>query len=140
MENEYLEVLIEENSIISEVLLKQNELKEAVNKKNWTELLEVISKINNLMDSFNKLDEKRETLASSRKNDSENEKSLLVEVRGKLVKCRAENKALSDYINITRGFVQRTIDEALPQSKNKLYSRKGYIVQQPASVVVNTLF
>ena len=37
--------------------------------------------------------------------------------------------------------VQSIIDNALPQSRNKLYSRNGNIIQsQPQSVVVNTLF
>ena len=50
-------------------------------------------------------------------------------------------KVLSEYINITKGFVQSIIDNALPQSRNKLYSRNGNIIQsQPQSVVVNTLF
>ena len=92
------------------------------------------------MDSFNELDTERESLASEKKTYSEEENNLLALVRGKLVQCRSENKALGDYIDITKGFVQKTIDEALPQSKNRLYSKKGYIVQQPESVVVNTLF
>ena len=51
--------------------------------------------------------------------------------------CNAKN----EYINITKGFVQSIIDNALPQSRNKLYSRNGNIIQsQPQSVVVNTLF
>mgnify|MGYP006974640767 FL=1 len=68
-------------------------------------------------------------------------KRILSIVRGKLVKSRTENKVLSEYINITKGFVQSIIDNALPQSRNKLYSRNGNIIQsQPQSVVVNTLF
>ena len=68
-------------------------------------------------------------------------RELLAKVRGKLVRCRTENKALGDYINITRNFVQGVIDHSLPQTRSKVYSRNGNIIQkQPHSVVVNTLF
>lgn len=140
MENEYIEILLEENKVLSEVLESQALLRKTVNDKDWSNLLDVISRINLLMDSFNILDEKREKIASGKKNDSEEEKKLLSEAKSKLLRLRTENKALSEYIDITRGFVRKTIDEALPQSKNKLYTKKGYSVHQPESVVVNTLF
>lgn len=140
MENEYIETLLEENKVLSEVLENQALLRKTVNDKDWSNLLDVISRINLLMDSFNVLDEKREKIASGKKNDSEEEKKLLSEAKSKLLRLRTENKALSEYIDITRGFVRKTIDEALPQSKNKLYTKKGYSVHQPESVVVNTLF
>lgn len=140
MENEYIETLLEENKVLSEVLENQALLRKTVNGKDWSNLLDVISRINLLMDSFNVLDEKREKIASGKKNDSEEEKKLISEAKSKLLRLRTENKALSEYIDITRGFVRKTIDEALPQSKNKLYTKKGYSVHQPESVVVNTLF
>lgn len=140
MENEYIETLLEENRVLSEVLENQALLRKTVNDKDWSNLLDVISRINLLMDSFNILDEKREKIASGKKNDSEEEKKLLSEAKSNLLRLRTENKALSEYIDITRGFVRKTIDEALPQSKNKLYTKKGYSVHQPESVVVNTLF
>ena len=61
-------------------------------------------------------------------------------LRGKLVKCRTENKALSDYISVTRNFVRKVIDNALPQTRNKVYTKSGIVQKQPQSVVVNTLF
>ncbi len=140
MNRDYAEVLEKEDKVISEVLVEQNRLREAVIEKDWIELVDVTARLNFLMDSFNELDAERESLASEKKSYSEEENNLLALVRGKLVQCRSENKALGDYIDITKGFVQKTIDEALPQSKNRLYSKKGYIVQQPESVVVNTLF
>ena len=93
------------------------------------------------MDRFNKLDEEREEITSIDDTKNPIYINLLSDVRGKLVKSRTENKVLSEYINITKGFVQGIIDNALPQSRNKLYSRNGYIIQnQPESVVVNTLY
>ncbi|MBQ5878361.1 MAG: hypothetical protein IIW71_11285 [Treponema sp.] len=136
-----IEVLNEQNSILDVVLTKQQELRNSVNEKNWTNLMTVISEINLSMDKFNKLDEEREEITTAEDVANSEYKRILSTVRGKLVKSRTENKVLSEYINITKGFVQSIIDNALPQSRNKLYSRNGNIIQsQPQSVVVNTLF
>lgn len=136
-----IEVLNEQNSILDVVLAKQQELRNSVNEKNWTNLMTVISEINLSMDKFNKLDEEREEITTTEDISNSEYKRILSTVRGKLVKSRTENKVLSEYINITKGFVQSIIDNALPQSRNKLYSRNGNIIQsQPQSVVVNTLF
>lgn len=136
-----IEVLNEQNSILDVVLTKQQELRNSVNEKNWTNLMTVISEINLSMDKFNKLDEEREEITTAEDISNSEYKRILSMVRGKLVKSRTENKVLSEYINITKGFVQSIIDNALPQSRNKLYSRNGNIIQsQPQSVVVNTLF
>ena len=97
--------------------------------------------VNEMMDAFNELDKEREELALGGLQEDAETYGLLAEIRGKLVKSRIENKALSDYISITREFVKGIIDTAVPQSRNRLYSRNGYVVQpQPESVVVNTLF
>ena len=136
-----IEVLNEQNSILDVVLTKQQELRNSVNEKNWTNLMTVISEINLSMDKFNKLDEEREEITTAEDVANIEYKRILSTVRGKLVKSRTENKVLSEYINITKGFVQSIIDNALPQSRNKLYSRNGNIIHsQPQSVVVNTLF
>ena len=136
-----IEVLNEQNSILDVVLTKQQELRNSVNEKNWTNLMNVISEINLSMDKFNKLDEEREEITTTEDISNSEYKRILSIVRGKLVKSRTENKVLSEYINITKVFVQSIIDNALPQSRNKLYSRNGNIIQShPQSVVVNTLF
>lgn len=136
-----IEVLNEQNTILDVVLTKQQDLRNSVNEKNWTNLMTVISEINLSMDKFNKLDEEREEITTAEDVANSEYKRILSIVRGKLVKSRTENKVLSEYINITKGFVQSIIDNALPQSRNKLYSRNGNIIQsQPQSVVVNTLF
>lgn len=141
MTKDYHNVLEDENKIISKVLDKQNELRNSIKEKNWELLMDNVTSINELMDQFNKLDKKREEISIIEANDDAETYELLAKVRGKLVKCRIENKALSDYINISRNFVKEIIDTALPQSRNKLYSRNGFVVQpQPACVVVNTLF
>ncbi|MDE5898223.1 MAG: hypothetical protein K2H09_03005 [Treponemataceae bacterium] len=137
----YRAVLEEENAVLDDVLAKQKEFRAAVNGRQWPDLVNVISAINLRMDQFNRLDERRAAFSASEEMDGAECSSILAEVRGKLVRCMAENKALGDYINITRNFVKGVIDNALPQSRSMVYSRSGAIVrQQPQSVVVNTLF
>lgn len=137
----YMEVLEAEDNVLSKVLDSQRLLRNAVKEKSWQHLMDMISAINLLMDEFNELDEKRAEIAISVNEDSSDVRQKLSVVRGKLVRCRAENKALSDYINISRMFIQGVIEKALPQTRSKVYSRNGSIVQnKPQSVLVDTLF
>ena len=141
MNGKYRDVLVSENKLISDVLCRQQALRDAVNNKDWTALMDAAGDVNEMMDAFNELDKEREELALGGLQEDAETYGLLAEIRGKLVKSRIENKALSDYITITREFVKGIIDTAVPQSRNRLYSRNGYVVQpQPESVVVNTLF
>lgn len=145
----YKDILQQEDAVLSAVVASQAELRAAVNAKDWTNLMKVVSDINLEMDKFNRLDDERENFlkagnggfaAGSADFDRETNE-LLAKVRGKLVRCRSENKALGDFINITRNFVQKIIDTALPQSRTKVYGKGGgFIQKQPDSVVVNTLF
>ena len=141
MNGKYRDVLVSENKLISDVLCRQQALRDAVNNKDWTALMDAAGDVNEMMDAFNELDKEREELALGGLQEDAETHGLLAEIRGKLVKSRIENKALADYISITREFVKGIIDMAVPQSRNRLYSRNGYVVQpQPESVVVNTLF
>ena len=141
MNGKYRDVLVSENKLISDVLCRQQALRDAVNNKDWTALMDAAGDVNEMMDAFNELDKEREELALGGLQEDAETYGLLAEIRGKLVKSRIENEALSDYISITREFVKGIIDTAVPQSRNRLYSRNGYVVQpQPESVVVNTLF
>ena len=141
MNGKYRDVLVSENKLISDVLCRQQALRDAVNNKDWTALMDAAGDVNEMMDAFNELDKEREERALGGLQEDAETYGLLAEIRGKLVKSRIENKALSDYISITREFVKGIIDTAVPQSRNRLYSRNGYVVQpQPESVVVNTLF
>ena len=141
MNGKYRDVLVSENKLISDVLCRQQALRDAVNNKDWTALMDAAGDVNEMMDAFNELDKEREELALGGLQEDAETYGLLAEIRGKLVKSRIEIKALADYISITREFVKGIIDTAVPQSRNRLYSRNGYVVQpQPESVVVNTLF
>ena len=141
-QTELISVLSKENSILDEVILNQQSFRKAVNSKNWQNLMSVSAKINSLMDNFNLLDEKRDFLMQNNADSALNEKinQILTILRGKLVKCRTENKALQDYILITKNFVQKVIDSSLPQSTCKVYTKSGIVQKQPKSVVVNALF
>ena len=130
--NPLLSILSEENKILDEVILNQVSFRQAVTQKNWQMLMSLSSSIGKLMDTFNSLDEKREELMQDKMESFEKDEKFIeffTVLRGKLVKCRTENKALSDYISVTRNFV-----------RNKVYTKSGIVQKQPQSVVVNTLF
>ena len=134
----YKDILIEERDVLSNIIDRQNELRKAVKEKDWTKLMDIISAVNVAMDKFTALYEKRESL--SRDINSGECFDLLCEVRGKLLKCRVENNALNQYVGTASRFVRGIVNEALPQSRPRLYSHRGRVVQaQPKSIVVNTL-
>ena len=134
----YKDILIEERDGLSNIIDRHNELRKAVKEKDWTKLMDIISAVNVAMDKFTALDEKRESL--SRDINSGECFDLLCEVRGKLLKCRVENNALNQYVGTASRFVRGIVNEALPQSRPRLYSHRGRVVQaQPKSIVVNTL-
>ncbi len=139
---EFENILKLEDSILDQLSDKQALLRASVTEKNWEKLTNVVSQINSVSDSFMEIDKKREDI-----QDKLSVKDLrpyfdqLGKLRTKLLKCKVENKALGKYVNITKNFVQGVIDNALPQSGNRVYSNKGIIVQpQPQSLVVNQLF
>ena len=140
----YRDILESEETVLSEIIEKQMKLKKAVNDKNWSCLMECISELDELAEKFNALDEQRaqfsdENAGKVEMNDEE--VALLSRVRGKLIKSRAESRAMCEYIHITKEFVQTVLDTAVPNSRARVYSRKGYITNsQPSSVVLNTLF
>lgn len=139
MENEYLKILDEENKAILKVLECEEKFRKSVKEKNWNEMTTFSSEMNDLLDFFNSLDERRESLSKEKKGFSEHEKNLLLEIKEKLLRARIESRAIGEYIKLNRDFIERTVLEALPQSKNRLYSKKGFVVQKPESVVLNTL-
>jgi hypothetical protein len=135
-------ILTKENVLLDKVLVEQSALRKAVNDKKWENLMDTISAINILADDFRKTESERQRLYDEESDEAKKAvMPLLARVRGKLVKSKTENQALGDYIKITRGFIQGVLDEAVPQSRSKVYSRSGKIVHsQPSSVVVNTLY
>ena len=145
MSNEYEnfeQILNKEEELLDSLTEKQAEFKVAVMGKDWEKLTSVINKINVQTDDFVELDAQREEMQqkmSAKQVKPYSEK--LGTLRAKLLKWKIENKALEKYVSITKDFIKEVVDNALPQSGNKVYSRRGMIVQpQPQSVVVNQLF
>ena len=135
-------ILNREDEVLTSLSEKQSEFKAAVREKNWEKLTTVINEINLQTDTFMEIDSQRESaqdqLDASEVKEYTEKLSIL---RAKLLKWKIENKALEKYVGITRDFIKGIVDNALPQSRNKVYSKKGMIVQpQPQSVVVNQLF
>ncbi len=142
MNEEFKIILEDENNLLEHIAEEQSALRLAVEKKNWNDLMTSISEINLMSDAFKTLDTRREKLQKSiNKEELSAYSQTLLNLRSKLLKCKAENKAFASYVNISRSFIQQVVEKALPQSRNKNYSRTGHIVQpQPQSVVVNQLF
>ena len=142
MNEEFKIILEDENNLLDHITEEQLALRLAVEKKNWNDLMTSISEINLMSDAFKTLDTRREKLQKSIARDElASYSETLLNLRLKLLKCKAENKAFASYVNISRSFIQQVVEKALPQSRNKNYSRTGHIVQpQPQSVVVNQLF
>lgn len=136
------EILNEEEETLINISQKQSELKLAVKEKNWEKLTGLITEINIQTDKFQDIDKKRDDVQKTMKvKEIQPYFEKLGELRKLLLRCKIENQALGRFVNIARDFVKEVVDNALPQSRSKLYSKKGVIVQpQPKSVVLNQLF
>ena len=134
--------LDKEAKVLTELADKQVAVKQSVIDRDWENLVVLISDVNRLSDSFKEIDVKRDQLQNSLdENTLKNYYSQLGSLRSQLLKCKVENRVITDYVNIAKTFIQEVVEKALPQSRNKNYSRNGKIVQpQPLSVVVNQLF
>ena len=145
MSNEYEnfeQILNKEEELLDSLTEKQAEFKVAVMEKNWEKLTSVINKINVQTDAFVELDGQREEIQyKMRAKELKPYSEKLGTLRAKLLKWKIENQALEKYVSITKDFIKEVVDNALPQSGNKVYSKRGMIVQpQPHSIVVNQLF
>ena len=136
---DFEEILEKEEGILDELVKSQNQLRKAVTEKNWESLTKIINTINTVSADFLEADAQREELQDMMKMDQVKPYfERLGNMRAKLLKCKIENQALSKYVNITKNFIQGVVDDALPQSRSKVYSKSGKIVQpQPQSVVLN---
>ncbi len=139
---EFESVLDKEAKVLTELADKQVAVKQSVIDRDWENLVALISDVNRLSDAFKEIDVKRDQLQNSLdENTLKKYYSQLGSLRSQLLKCKVENRVITDYVNIAKTFIQEVVEKALPQSRNKNYSRNGKIVQpQPLSVVVNQLF
>lgn len=132
--------LDKENKLLDEILECQGRLRAAVNERKWNELEDAVYVLGNLADQFEQTENERSKLPASGMMSDEL-RAKMNDVRSKLIKSQAENKAIGEYVSIMNGFVKEVIDEAIPQGRGKIYGYNGAILQsQPSSVVLNALF
>ena len=134
-----IEILKKEDSVMDEILSCQGNIREAVKQRDWLELEKNITKMQSYTVDFICLDDQRDSL---KKADFSNEEHELMKIiQSKLIKSKIENTSLSDYVNISHGFVQNVIENVVPHRRKVLYSKNGAIVKkQPQSVVLNKVF
>ena len=134
-----IEILKKEDSVMDEILTCQGNIREAVKQRDWLELEKNITKMQSFTVDFICLDDQRDSLKKADFTNEEHE--LMKSIQSKLIKSKIENSSLSDYVNISHGFVQNVLENVVPQRRNVLYSKNGTIVKkQPQSVVLNRVF
>jgi len=137
--NEFSNILTEEDKILDTLAEKQQVLRKSVVEKDWEVLIDLISEVNKLSDSFQRYDVRRDEIQEQLKS-SELKPFFerLAMLRTKLLKCKVENQVISNYVNVTREFIAEVVNKALPQTRNKNYTKYGTITQtQTSSVLVD---
>ncbi|MBQ0162947.1 MAG: hypothetical protein KBS84_07305 [Treponema sp.] len=132
-------VLAQENEVMDTILQCQANIREAVKQRDWMELEKNITRIQDSTVEFICLDDQRDSIKKADFTEEEHEE--MRKIQAKLLKSKIENSSLSDYVSISRGFVQNIMDNVLPNRRNVLYSKRGTIVKhEPQSVVLNKVF
>ena len=136
---EFSLILKNEEKLLDELTGKQKEMRKALMEKNWDSLLNVMSKVNALSESFQELDTRRDEIQQQLKSDELREYfETLASLRSKLLKCKVENQVISNYVTVTRQFIADVVEKALPQTRNKNYTKTGALTQpQTSSVLVD---
>jgi hypothetical protein len=136
---EYANVLAEEENLLDRLTEKQQLLRKAITQKDWESLTGYINEVNLISDSFQKFDIRRDEIQNELKTEElKPHFERLGRLRTKLLKCKVENQVISNYVNVTREFIAEVVEKALPQTRNKNYTKYGTITQpEPASVLVD---
>ena len=136
---EFATVLAEEENLLDCLTEKQKSLRKAVMDKDWEDLVGLINEVNLISDSFQKFDIRRDEIQEQLKTEEIKPYfERLGRLRTKLLKCKVENQVISNYVNVTREFIAEVVEKALPQTRNKNYTKYGTITQpEPASVLVD---
>ena len=136
---EYANVLAEEENLLDRLTEKQGMLRKAITEKNWESLVGHINEVNLISDSFHNFDIRRDEIQQQLKTEEIKPYfERLGRLRTKLLKCKVENQVISNYVNVTREFIAEVVEKALPQTRNKNYTKYGTITQpQTASVLVD---
>lgn len=136
---EYGNILAEEENLLDLLAEKQLILRRSVTEKDWQCLVDLIAEVNSLSDNFQKFDVRRDEIQNQLKTEEIKPFfDRLSRLRTKLLKCKVENQVISNYVNVTREFIAEVVEKALPQTRNKNYTKYGTITQpQTASVLVD---
>ena len=136
---EYATVLAEEENLLDRLTEKQQRLRKAITEKDWESLVGHINEVNLISDDFQKFDIRRDEIQNELKTEElKPHFERLGRLRTKLLKCKVENQVISNYVNVTREFIAEVVEKALPQTRNKNYTKYGTITQpEPASVLVD---
>ncbi|MBP5519463.1 MAG: hypothetical protein J6X84_02630 [Treponema sp.] len=136
---EYSTILAEEENLLDLLTEKQKMLRKAVTEKCWEDLVGLINEVNLISDSFHHFDIRRDEIQKQLKTtELKPYFERLGRLRTKLLKCKVENQVISNYVNVTREFIAEVVERALPQTRNKNYTKYGTITQpQTASVLVD---
>lgn len=139
MLKEFSSILAEEENLLDLLSEKQLVLRKSVVEKDWNIMLDLISEINKISDSFQHFDLRRDEIQNQLKTtELKPHLERLSRLRSKLLKCKLENQVLSNYVTVTREFIAEVVNKALPQTRNQNYTRNGTITQpQTASVLVD---
>lgn len=132
---QFSETLEKEDQLLNQISETQKDLRFAVQNKCWDKLTSCINKMNELSTDFVSVDEARDVIQNEMTSLELHQFSKKInEIRFKLSQSKIESQALTDYINITRGFINGVLDKA----STKTYSRYGQVVQkQPVSVILS---
>ena len=136
---EFSSVIAEEENLLDLLTEKQKMLRKAVTEKCWEDLVGFINEINLISDNFHNFDIRRDEIQKQLKTtELKPYFERLGRLRTKLLKCKVENQVISNYVNVTREFIAEVVEKALPQTRNKNYTKYGTITQpQAASVLVD---
>ncbi len=133
-------ILEEEGKALDDMCGGQALLRKAVMDRDWSRLMDVTAAVNEKSVIFERLDAERDLLQSGMDRETLRPYlGTLGGLRAKLLRCRTETRALGEYIAVTKNFIQGIIDEALPQSTNRTYTKQGFVRRQPQSVVLDRL-
>ena len=136
---EFSAILTQEEMVLDTLTEKQKLLRTSIIDKDWEVLVDLITEINQISDAFQHFDARRDEIQEQLKStEIKPFFDSLSMLRTKLLKCKMENQVISNYVNVTREFISEVVNKALPQTRNKNYTKYGTITQpQTASVLVD---
>jgi hypothetical protein len=154
----FLFILAKEIEILEKILLFQGMIRDVVIKREWTDYEVLTETVNKLGEHFEMLDMEREALfkAISGNNEPESfyawaaklpsgERDKIADLYRSLkltaLQIRISNNTLMEYLREVKSAVAGILEQAYPDRRGKMYSRKGTEREADMrSVMVNHTF